>query len=489
MVEIAYKWHPIEDLTQEEYAFCDSSLDSLAEVWNEQRDELTQKGVIGEFLKRLQRQWAIETGVIERIYTLDVGVTQVLIENGIDANLITHESTNKDPVLVTQIIKDQYDVVDGLFDFVKQCRSLSTSYIKEMHAGFCRNQKTTVGVDQFGNVHDVKLHIGEYKTMPNSPTQSDGNLHEYCPPEQTASEMDRLIELHLLHLEKNVSPIVEAAWLHHRFAQIHPFQDGNGRIARALASLILIKAGWFPLTVTRDEREEYITALEDADKGNLIPLIQLFARIQRKTLTSALGIAGQVKASAQVSSIIDSIKLELDSRKINEIQAREKAKDFADLIVIQAGEELQNAADMLKNKLGSFWEGRPPYVYTASNNSDKDYYFRNQIIMMAKKHNYFANPALYKAWSRLVLPGKNQSEILVSAHGIGYEYRGVIVVSACFFNRSKDMEQNDVGDFNVLGREYFQITYKEKKQDLLKRFQDWINQVIGEGIAIWGRTI
>ena len=31
---------------------------------------------------------------------------------------------------------------------------------------------------------------------------------------------------------------IEATWLHHRFTQIHPFQDGNGRVARALASLV-----------------------------------------------------------------------------------------------------------------------------------------------------------------------------------------------------------------------------------------------------------
>ena len=46
-------------------------------------------------------------------------------------------------------------------------------------------------------------------------------------------------ELHRNH--HDVAPEVEAAWLHHRFTQIHPFQDGNGRIARALATLIFVK--------------------------------------------------------------------------------------------------------------------------------------------------------------------------------------------------------------------------------------------------------
>ena len=489
MVDINYKWHPIEDLTSDEYLFVDSGLDSLAAVWNEQKEELNQKGVLNDFVKRLQRQWAIETGVVEKIYTLDVGVTQVLIEKGIEANVITHETTNRDPVLVRQIIRDQYDVVNGLFDFVKQSRSLSTSYIKELHAAFCRNQKTTKGVDQFGNVRDIPLIVGDYKKQPNSPTQTDGCLHEYAPPEQTSSEMDRLILLHTSHVEKGVSPIVESAWLHHRFAQIHPFQDGNGRIARALASLILIKAGWFPLTITRDNREDYIDALEIADRGNLIPLIELFAKIQRSTFTSALTIAADVKKSVQLSAIIGSIKAQIESKNQKEIESRESAKMIANHIIEKTCDEMQKVADNLKSELSSFWMGYYPYTTIALNGSEKDYYFRNQIIMMAKENGYYANPSLYKSWARLTIPGKNQGEILVSAHGIGYEFRGIVAISACFYSRNKDDNQNDIGDFNVLGKEYFQLTYLEKRENLEKRYLDWLNRVLVEGVAIWGKSI
>jgi len=489
MVDISYKWHPIEDLLPEEYQYVDSGLNGLVDVWKDQRKELTKKGIFDAFTQRLKRQWAVETGVIEHVYTLDIGITQVLIEKGIEANAITHEMTNKDPVLVKQIIKDQYAVVDGLFDFVKSNRDLTTSYIKELHAGFCRNQKTTTGVDQFGNVHEIPLIIGDYKKQPNSPTQTDGMLHEYCPPEQTSSEMDNLIHFHEIHIKKRVSPIVEAAWLHHRFAQIHPFQDGNGRVARALASLILIKAGWFPLTITRDDREDYIDALENADKGSLIPLIKLFAKIQRNTFTSALSLAGQVKESIQVSSIIDSIKLRLESKAKLEKKSWESAKDMANQVIELAGKEMETIALDLKQKLGFIWNGKFPYISKALNGEDQDFYFRNQIIEMAKSNGYFANLSLYRSWARLTIPGKNQSEILISAHGIGSEFRGVIAISACFFSRNKDGEQSDIGDFIVLGKEPFQLTYREKVSDLQKRFLDWFKSVLAEGIAFWGKSV
>ena len=102
--------------------------------------------------------------------------------------------------------------------------------------------------------------------------------------------MDRLLAMHLEHRE--VPPEIEGAWLHHRFVQIHPFQDGNGRVARALATLVMIRKGWLPLVVTDSGRADYIGALEMADEGDLQPLVRLFARIQRRAFEGALSAAG-----------------------------------------------------------------------------------------------------------------------------------------------------------------------------------------------------
>src|SRR4029077_20167961 len=120
------------------------------------------------------------------------------------------------------------------------------------------------------------LDKGQYKTQPNSPTRPDGSVHEYCPPEHVASEMDNLITMYHRHEERGVPPEVEAAWLHHRFTQIHPFADGNGRVARAISTLVFIKAGWFPLIVKREDWTRYVEALERADRDDLRLLVALF---------------------------------------------------------------------------------------------------------------------------------------------------------------------------------------------------------------------
>jgi fido (protein-threonine AMPylation protein) len=196
--------------------------------------------------------------------------------------------------VVARIIQDHYDALEGLFDFVGGRRQLSTGYIKELQAALLRNQDVYAVVDQFGKVFERPFEKGLYKTLPNNPTRPDGTVHEYCPPEHVASEMDRLVAMHAEHETGGVPVEVEAAWLHHRFTQIHPFADGNGRVARAIASLVLIKAGWFPLIVKRDDRVRYIEALEKADAEELKPLVSMATESQRNALMEAAEVAWDI---------------------------------------------------------------------------------------------------------------------------------------------------------------------------------------------------
>ena len=228
-------WKPIEDYPVSPDQLKNPELESLAKVWQEQRGTLEQNNEVEVFQKKLRREWAIETGLIERLYTLDRGITQMLIERGIDAALIPHGGSAQGAAHVADMIRDHQNVVEGLFSFVKDERILSTSYIKEMHAELTRQEKTTA--------NGLGRRTGDFKKQPPRPVP--GTMHEYCPPEQVESEMSNLIRMH--HSHDGVAPEVEAAWLHHR---IHPFQDGNGRVARCLA-IIFLKAGWFPTNKER----------------------------------------------------------------------------------------------------------------------------------------------------------------------------------------------------------------------------------------------
>src|SRR5262245_38287478 len=213
-------------------------VEALASVWQEQGAHFANSEALQEFNRRLSREWAIETGIIENLYTIDRGITLLLIEKGIETSLIPFGTTDKSAERVVSLVRDQEEALEGLFEFVSNRRELSTSYVKELHQLFTRHQESVEAINGLGRLVEVPLLRGDWKKQPNSPTRVDGTVHEYAPPEQVASEIDRLIEYHKQHLSAGVPPEVESAWLHHRFTQIHPFQDGNGRVARALASLV-----------------------------------------------------------------------------------------------------------------------------------------------------------------------------------------------------------------------------------------------------------
>lgn len=169
-----------------------------------------------------------------------------------------------------------------------------------------RGQDETDGVDSQGRVVKVPLIKGDWKTQMNYPVR-DCVIYAYCAPEHVASEMDRLVAIHAEHVAKAVPSDVQAAWLHHRFTQIHPFQDGNGRVARAIASFVLVKDGLFPLVVTRNDKTNYLDALEAADLGSLKPLIEMIARLQIVQFRKATAISEQSLAQDYVEAILDGL--------------------------------------------------------------------------------------------------------------------------------------------------------------------------------------
>jgi Fic family protein len=288
----------ILDLPAEAEALPLPSMDRLRSEWALRRKEVVDREVLEVFANQLQREWAIETGQIENLYSIERGVTETLIEQGFSAALLPHGSTDKPTAEVLALITDQQNALQGLFDFVKQDRPLSTGYIKELHAAMTQSQPTTEAIDPQGNRTEVPLLRGEWKRHQNYPRR-DGKIYRYCPPEQTQSEMERLVAMHLGHQVVGIPSEVEAAWLHHRFTQIHPFQDGNGRVARALASLVLIRAEMFPLIVPMLEKQTYLESLERADQGNLKSLILLVGRRQQIEFQKAVDLFSKITPVAE----------------------------------------------------------------------------------------------------------------------------------------------------------------------------------------------
>ena len=175
------------------------------------------------------------------------------------------------------MLEDQRATLEIVFDMVKHEVPLTHHIICGLHEIVSKHQDAATGIDPFGKRTEIPLRKGQYKLMPNNPRRPDGETHYYCPPEQTQNEMDRVLTMHQEHEKANVDSITEAAWLHHRFVQIHPFQNGNGRIARLLLAYVIAKGNGFPPIVDHGNRNVYINSLEKADQGDLQPFVDFLA--------------------------------------------------------------------------------------------------------------------------------------------------------------------------------------------------------------------
>jgi Fic family protein len=461
----AYKWHRITDLPDDAAGLTDGELVALLRVWKNQKSDLAEAEGLDEFDKRLRREWSIETGIIEDVYTLDRGVTQTLIEKGIDAALIPHDATNRDSTLVARIIQDHYEALDGMFDFIAGRRQLSTSYVKELHAALLRNVDAYMAVDQFGHAFEKRLEKGQYKTTPNSPTRPDGSVHEYCPPEHVDSEMDELLRMHAEHEARGLPPEVEAAWLHHRFAQIHPFADGNGRVARAIASLVFIRSGWFPLIVKRDDRARYIEALEKADGDDLRPLIALFVEAQRNALIQATEIAYEVRPISSPAEAIIAVRDRMTQRRKLPVVEWRAAKETAMELTSFAVQRLEAVAAELTSEIGIF-DSRFAF--------NVQHHVGRTIPPLAKD--------VFEPYTRGV-------ELFLTTH----RSDSLMVL----FNGTPGLRLINVwAHLNLEGAKSvpieggtFQINYEEDLASTQKRFAPWLDRVIVEGLNAWRRTL
>ena len=122
-------WNPetgIMDLGADWEELSVSEIPGIRAAWRSQQERLKGTNLVSDFTERLGREWAIETGIIENLYDIDRGVTQTLIDRGFRAELLTHRSINRPREFVLGLLRDQKRALDGVFDFVKSARSLST---------------------------------------------------------------------------------------------------------------------------------------------------------------------------------------------------------------------------------------------------------------------------------------------------------------------------------------------------------------------------
>ncbi len=251
------------------YSFCESSKirDILEKVTLLNKQIQEHKNIDPELWKTIQKKlkfsWTYNSNAIEG-NTLSEGETIFFLEYG-----LTVEGKPFKDFLET---RNHAEAIDYLMEVIKDDREITESLIKELNALLLSGVKSTEARNEQGQKVKKPATPGLYKKLPNHVLQLDGTIYYYVEPIHVQTEMENLCSWIHSNIDK-FHPTITCAIAHYNFVRIHPFDDGNGRGARILMNLILMKKKYPPAIVRNERRRHYIESLSAADKGNLEPFI------------------------------------------------------------------------------------------------------------------------------------------------------------------------------------------------------------------------
>lgn len=143
---------------------------------------------------------------------------------------------------------------------------LTQNFIRQLHKTLLREDYTMHRNLPGGMTTSYVIHAGQYKTRPNSVITRYGDRFEYASPEETPALMTDLVEWYnKVEMSGKYTPVELAALFHYRFIRIHPFEDGNGRMARLLVNYVLARHDWPMIVVRSRVKQDYLEALHQAD--------------------------------------------------------------------------------------------------------------------------------------------------------------------------------------------------------------------------------
>jgi Fic family protein len=241
-----------------------------------------------EVIVKLNEQFAIEmtynSNAIEG-NTLTLQETAWVIQDG----LTIKGKSMKDHLEA----RDHYSALTFLYEVIEQDvrQTISEMLIRTIHQLVVREtEQQTAGAYRTGNV----LITGANHT----------------PPDVSAvpSAMQDLIEW-MRRNQKKLHPVELAAIVHHKLVNIHPFFDGNGRTARVVMNLILLREGYPLAIVLKNDRKKYYRSLAKADAGDIRPFTQFIAQAVERSLNVYLKIiAPPVKRSEKYLTLSELAK-------------------------------------------------------------------------------------------------------------------------------------------------------------------------------------
>lgn len=323
-----------------------SIFDGYASVLDDLRSR-PDSGPLTRAVEFATRAAAIDTGAIEGLYEVDRGFTMT-VARGVAA--WEKVIAAREPV-VRRSFEDALRAYDYVLDLATNRTEVSKKAVREIHELICAGQETYRVVTSVG-WQERPLPKGEYKDTPNNPTSRlTGETHAYAPPIDVPAEMGRLVrELRSVAFAA-AHPVLQAAWAHYAFVAVHPFADGNGRVARALASVFLYRRPGVPLVIFADQKDTYLDGLEEADQGRP----EHFVRFIQDRVSDVVGLV-QTAAESRGQPASMGLASLREALAGSSGPSHRELDAIAGRLLAHAGEELKRQVSALELPPGATFE-------------------------------------------------------------------------------------------------------------------------------------
>lgn len=235
------------------------TVDSLKSAWD--KAQPLEEASSQRLWRKLRLEWNYNSNHIEG-NTLTYGETELL--------LIFGQTDGRHSIREFEEMKAHDVTIAHVREVAGAPRALTESDIRDLNLMILKEPFWKPAITIHGYETRKRIVPGEYKTSPNNVRTATGEIFHFADPLETPVKMRELVgwlQLRLATGDEHICHVISR--LHHQFVLIHPFDDGNGRVARLLVNYVLMRAGFPPIVVKSRDKQNYLAALNQADTGNL----------------------------------------------------------------------------------------------------------------------------------------------------------------------------------------------------------------------------
>ncbi len=258
--------------------------------------------------------------------SLNVGETRLVVEQGL--------------TITGKPLKDQVEAknLSAALDFLEElagnpAQPITETDVRQIHYLVL----TGTDNDLAGKYRTTAVEISGSKYRPPGPESVPSEMETFGAWLKRASVPDSLFT--------RTDAILAASAAHTWFVTIHPFIDGNGRVARLLMNLMLMRYGFPIAVITREDRLRYYDALELTQNSDLTSFVALVAECLEESLEEYIAAADEQRESIEwAKSIASKFDKKETTKAANQYEVWRNAMELLKSLFRQTAEFLDSSA-------------------------------------------------------------------------------------------------------------------------------------------------